>query len=188
MKIVEIRKLKNKYQITLDNGEKHLVLEDTIVKYRLLPGQEFNQDIDLEKENFKEKMYQKALRFASYGKSENQMIEYLNAQGMENTYDLIMRLKKERWIDDKKMILALARKDFSYLMLESKLRFYKFEEKDIEWILSSYDELIPLKKQLSIAYKKYEKEAYPKKQEKIYRYLVSKGFNESSIQSLMHLS
>src|SRR5690606_25851954 len=112
---------------------------------------------------------------------------YLNQLGMENTYDIIKRLKKERYINDFEMIKRLKYKGYSYQALKEKLRYYQFDESQIEQALSTYDEKIPLKRAFHQALKKYEKEAYQKKQQKIYRYLLSKGLSEENVQSTMGL-
>ncbi len=188
MKVIEIRKLKKDYQVTFENNQKILVDEDTIVSYRLIPGRVVDDVKLLARQRELNQLYQKVVRFAGYGKSENQVIKYLNEQGMENTYDFIMRLRKERIINDYQMIRNLQNQGFSYQKLLHKLNHYEFDQKDIDRALENYDERIPLRKEFSIALKKYAKEPYQKKQEKIYRYLLSKGFNEENVASIMKLS
>ena len=51
-----------------------------------------------------------------------------------------MTLKKMRIIDDYKMIRGLQNKGYSYLQLEEKLKFYQFEQKDIDYALENYNE------------------------------------------------
>lgn len=189
MIVKDIRKLKTNYQVEFQNGYKLTIDEDTLVQYRLRPGIQVESVEVLQKAMEKHKLLNKAIKFASYGKSENQVIKYLNEQGMHNTYDAIMTLKKMRIIDDYKMIRGLQNKGYSYLQLEEKLKFYQFEQKDIDYALENYNEKIPLYKQFKLALKKYEKETdYKKKQQKIYRYLMSKGFNEDSVMSVMNIS
>src|SRR5690606_26505613 len=130
-----------------ENQNKVIVDEDTIVKYRLIPGTEFDDIKLLEKQRELNKLYFKTIRFASYGKSENQVIAYLNEQGMENTYDFIMRFKKEHIINDYKMIRSLQNQGYSYLKLEQKLKHYQFDDSDINRALENYDEKIPLRKE-----------------------------------------
>ncbi|VEU82659.1 RecX family transcriptional regulator [Acholeplasma hippikon] len=188
MKIIEIKKLKKNYQITFDNFFKLIVDEDTVVKYRLVPNKEISDISIFEKEMELNKLYDKAVRYASYGKSENQMIKYLNEQGMDNTYEFIKRLKKDHLINDYQMINSLKRKGYSYLKLQEKLHYYDFDSDLIENALSSYDESKALDKEFAIGLKKYSKEqSYQKKQEKLYRYLISKGFNEEKVRSRMNI-
>lgn len=187
MKIVEIKKLKKNYQLTFDDDKTLIVDEDTIVKYRLIPGREIF-DISLLTESMEiNKLYDKASKFASYGKSENQMIKYLNNEGMDNTYDFIKRLKKDHLINDFKLINSLKKKGYSYLKLQDKLRYYELDEDMINDALNDYDDSIALHKEYQLGLKKYSKEVYPKKYEKLYRYLVSKGFNEDKVMSKLKI-
>jgi|SRR5690606_27365795 len=185
MKIKEIRRLSKDYQITFENGEKIKVDEDTIVNHRLIQGKEVDSLDLIKREVEKNKLYDKAVRFASYGKSENQMIEYLLEQGMINTYDMIQRLKKDKVINDWQLIRSLQNQGYSYQKLLSKLQHYKLDQIQIDEALKNYDERIPLKKAFAVALKKYQKEEYKKKQEKIYRNLVQQGFSEENVSNIM---
>src|SRR5690554_7384201 len=78
MIVKEVRKLKKNYQVTFTNGYKLIIDEDTLVQFRLRPGLEIESLEDIEKSIEKNKLFLKALKFASYGKSENQVIQYLN--------------------------------------------------------------------------------------------------------------
>lgn len=188
IKIVEIKKLKKNYQLTFDDDTTLVVDEDTIVKYRLFPGREIF-DMSLLTESIEtNKLYDKAARFASFGKSENQMVSYLNDLGIDDTTEMIFKLKKDHFINDYKMINALKKKGYSYLKLEEKLRYYQFDDEDISNALSDYDEYPSLLKEYKLALKKYSKEIGQKKPEKIYRYLLSKGFNEYSVSSIMKIN
>src|SRR5690554_347836 len=188
MIITEVRKLKKNYQVTFDNGYKLTIDEDTLVQFKLRPGIDIESVDDIVKSIETHKIYEKAVRFASFGKSENQVIKYLNDLGMDNTYHTIMKLRKYRIIDDYRMIRNLQNKGYSYLQLAEKLKYYQFDQKDIDQALLNYNEKIPLYKQFKIALKKYEKELdYNKKQQKIYRYLVSKGFSEENVMSVMNI-
>ena len=189
MIIKEIRKLSKMYQVEFQNGYQLKIDEDTLVNFKLRPGIEVESLEAIEKSVEKSKIFDKALRYASYGKSENQMITYLNAQGLNNTYDMIMKLRKVGAINDFRMIRNLQNKGYSYLALEEKLYYYKFDQKDIDQALSNYNEKIPLYKQFKIGLKKYEKERdYKKRQQKLYRFLKSKGFSEEHILSVMNIS
>ena len=85
MIVKEVRKLKTNYQVEFQNGYKLTIDEDTLVQYRLRPGIEVESVEVLQKAMEKHKLLNKAIKFASYGKSENQVIKYLNEQGMQNT-------------------------------------------------------------------------------------------------------
>ena len=76
---------------------------------------------------------------------------------MDNTYHTIMKLRKYRILDDFRMIRNLQNKGYSYLQLEEKLKFYQFDQKDIDQALMNYNERIPLYKQFKLGLKKYEK-------------------------------
>lgn len=186
MIILEIIKLKKDYQITFSDSTKIVVDEDTLVKYRLVVGKVFDDLELLEKEKALNALYQKVARFTSYGKSVNQVIKYLHDLGMDDTEYLITKLKKEHYLNDSKLIRSLLNKDYSYLQLVDKLNFYQFDQTDIDGALGNYDEKIPLYKVYKVALKKYHKELPEKKKEKIYRYLVSKGFNQENILSIMN--
>lgn len=189
MIVKEIRKLKTNYQVEFQNGYKLTIDEDTLVLFKLRPGVSIDSLDKIQASIEKGKLLNKAIRFASYGKSENQVIKYLNDQGMENTYDMIMKLRKLRVIDDYRMIKNLQNKGYAYLQLEEKLKFYQFDQKDIDQALLNYNEKIPLYKQFKVALKKYEKETdYNKRQQKLYRYLISKGFSEENVKSVMNIS
>ncbi len=188
MIVQEVRKLKKNYQVTFTNGYKLAIDEDTLVSFRLRPGLEIESLEDIEKSIEKNKLFLKALKFASYGKSENQVIQYLNEQGMQNTYDTIMKLRKFRAIDDYRMIRNLQNKGYSYLKLEERLKYYQFDQKDIDQALLNYNEKIPLYKEFKVGLKKYAKETdYKKRQQKLYRYLISKGFSEANVMSVMRI-
>lgn len=188
MIIKEIRKLKTNYQVLFESGFKLTIDEDTLVQFKLRPNLKIDDLDTIYKSIEKNKLYHKALRFASFGKSENQVIKYLNDQGMQNTYDTIMKLRKHHAINDFRMIRNLQNKGYSYLKLEERLNYYMFDQKDIDQALLNYNEKIPLYNQFKIALKKYEKETdYKKKQQKLYRYLISKGFNESNVMSVMNI-
>ncbi|WP_025724454.1 RecX family transcriptional regulator [Acholeplasma granularum] len=188
MKVKTIEKSKGNYKVTFDNNFCLFVDEDTLVKFKLIPNQEIESLDPIYKSIEMIKIYKKAERFALYGKSENQVIKYLNDLGVENTYDMIIKLRKNHILNDFRMIRNLQNKGYSYLKLEEKLKFYQFDQKDIDQALINYDEQIPLYKEFKTALKKYEKEEYKKKQQKIYRYLVSKGFNEDKVMSLMNIN
>ncbi|MBN3490679.1 RecX family transcriptional regulator [Acholeplasma equirhinis] len=187
MKIKTLMKLKKNYQIVFENGEKLIVDEDTIVNNKLLPGMDVDNISLIKKEVEKNKLYDKAIRFASYGKSENQMIKYLNEHGMQNTYEMIQRLKRDKVINDWQLIAYLKRQGYSYQKLLSKLQHYELDSEQIDKALEDYDESYALKKAFAVALKKYANEQYPKKNEKIYRNLVSQGFSEEKVQSLMRI-
>lgn len=188
MKIIEVRKLKTNYQITFDDYSKIIVDEDTIVKYRLIPGLEIDDLSILTKATEMNKIYEKAVRYSLYGKSEMQMINYLKKQGLRNTYDLIMRLRKDKFIDDYKLIKNLMSKRYSKAKLALKLKSYEFPVEKIDEIINMYDDTTALKYEFSLGIKKYTKETdWNKRNQKIYRYLLSKGFTESQVMSIMNI-
>lgn len=185
MIVTDIKKLKKDYQVTFDSNIKLVVDEDTLVKYRLIIGKDFDDLMLLEDEKKSNEIYQKSIKFASYGKSVNQMIIYLNNLGVDDTSLYIEKLKKAHYLNDMKMIRNLMSKQYSYVQLEDKLNFYQFDSLDIDEALKSYDETKALYKIYSLALKKYSKEIPSKKLEKIYRYLVSKGFSIEHIIEVM---
>lgn len=188
MKILEIKKLKKNYQVLFDNDEKLILDENTIVKYKLIPNKEVH-DLSLFTESFEiNKIYEKALKYALYGKSENQMIEYLYKEGIDDVTDIIQRLKNEHVINDYKMINALKRQEYSYLKLEQKLYYYKFDVQDINQALADYDDSNALRKEYMSLLKKFKNEPSDKKNQKIYRNLLSKGFRDDQVISILNIN
>lgn len=186
MIIKEIKKQKTKYLLVFENDHTLEVCEDSIVKHRLRPMLDVSLMMDDLKEELKfDEFYKKVIRFASFGKSSFQIRDYCETHGVFETDMIVERLKKEHYIDDLKLLRRLQGQSYSKPELEYHLKRYLFPPDSISHVLSIYDEEKALRKSLDKLRIKYQKD--PKKYEKIYRNLKSKGFNESLIQSMLNL-
>lgn len=187
MIIKSIEKYKNQYKVTFEDDSKIIVSEDIIVKYHLIKGKEFNNFDVIENEKKIEEIYKKVIRFASFGKSENQIKSYLYNLGIDDIDVIIKRLKREKYINDDALIRSLKNKNYSKHQLKEKLMYYQFDEILIDEIIDSYDETKALNKIYTKLLTQYKKEQGHKKNEKLYRNLISKGFNETLVQSILKI-
>jgi regulatory protein len=186
MIIKSITKGKTSYLLYLDNGQTVKVSEDSIVKYRLLVGRDISEiEADLAKELEFEKLYKQVVRFASYGKSSFQIESYLYEKGIDDVLPIITRLKKEHLIDDFRLLKKLQQQNYSKAELEFKLKHYEFKSDAISHLLGIYDEEKALYYMLIKAKNKYKND--PKKKEKIYRFLLSKGFPDYLVNQYMNI-
>lgn len=186
MIIKAITKGKTSYELILENGQTIKVSEDSIVKYRLLVGRDISEiKDDLAKELEDAKLYKAVVRYASYGKSSFQIKSYLYEKGIDEVEPIIERLKKEHLLDDFKLLRKLQQQNYSKAELEYKLRHYEFDINGINHILSIYDESKALTHVHFKAKKKYQND--PKRKEKTFRFLLSKGFPEYLVSQAMNL-
>ncbi len=186
MIIKEIVKGKTSYSLVLTNGKHINVSEDSMVKYRLMAGRDITEIFeDLTKELEADKLYKQTMRFASYGKSSFQIRTYLYEKGIDDVEPIIERLKKEYLIDDFKLLKKLQQQHYSKAELEYKLKHYQFDTSGINHLTEIYDESKALNYMHQKAKLKYQKD--PKKKEKIYRFLLSKGFPGYLVNQAMNI-
>ncbi|MFA5693062.1 MAG: RecX family transcriptional regulator [Acholeplasmataceae bacterium] len=180
--IIKVIKPKNKdFEITFTNNDKIVVSEDILVKYNLFKDKEINNLNEIYEEINIEKIYKKARNYALYGRSINQMKKYFEKHNITNNDYLIKRLEKEFLIDDEKIINTLLTKNYSKLKLRESLNKYLFEEEKISLILEDYDELSALNYCYNLVKNKYNNN------QKLFRYLVQKGFNEELVKNLLNI-
>lgn len=182
MIIKEIVKLKEDYQVILDNDLKLIVSEDILIKHNLFKGKVIdnlniiNEDIN----NYK--IYKKARRYALYGKSTNQMIEYFIKNNVNNYNEYINKLSLEYIINDQRIIDILLNKNYSKLKLQQVLKKYLFDAETIDNILTNYDEELALDYIYNKNLNKYQKDL-----NKFYGYLIRLGFNEDLVKYKLNI-
>lgn len=177
------------------NDKSYTFDEEVIIKYRLVKGKEITEDI-LEKainSNDLMKYYNKALSYSiKYGKSQYEVYEYLLDKGLSNieANQIISDLINAKAIDDSRLIKAmintLVYKQNGRLMIEHKLYEHKFSKDLINKELNeiNYDSYFEaLNKLYNKVKDKYKDEEYIRIQ-KIKKYLLSRGYTYSDIETI----
>ena len=142
-----------------------------------------------------EKLYNKALRFLSFRpRSEKEIRDYLQKKNSDpqTAQKIIDKLKEYNFINDK---------EFARLWFESRIklkpraiRVIKLELKqkgiEDELIDEIFDNTKTDDKELALVlaekrFKRYAKEEPQKAKEKMYRFLISKGFNYDTIKDVV---
>ena len=138
MLVIKIEKLKKKYSVTIDDKE-YLFLEDTILKYKLMPRHELDLNILNEAISYDKSLeyYEKAVNYQiKYGKCEAEVKRYLLDKGiLEDDCDKIINLMEERKIlnDDDlidSLIYSLIKKSNGKALIKEKL-YQKGYKKEI---------------------------------------------------------
>lgn len=181
MIIKDIKPIKDKYEITFDNYEKLLVSEDILVKFNLTVNKELYDLLEINEEIKLEAIYNKAARYASYGKTSFQLKEYLIKQGVNDYEYIIDKLKKNHYLNDSLIIDNLLNKNYSVLKLTKKLNYYLSDEILINDILSNYDEDKALDYNYNYAISKYNNPT------KVYQYLLRLGFPSDKLNSKFNI-
>ena len=195
MLVIKIEKLKKKYSVTIDDKE-YLFLEDTILKYKLMPRHELDLNILNEAISYDKSLeyYEKAVNYQiKYGKCEAEVKRYLLDKGiLEDDCDKIINLMEERKIlnDDDlidSLIYSLIKKSNGKALIKEKLYQKGYKKEMIEEHLKLMDMdlyfecLEKLYKKIEHKYDKFND--YIRIQ-KIKAYLYGRGYSTSEISNL----
>ena len=195
--VISVKKLKHKYKVETTEG-KYNFSEETIIKYSIFKGREFNKlemDEILEEEESNSLM-NKAINYLSYqARSEKEIIKYLIDKG--STEDLALKIcdkiKELGYIDDnalaKSMLDYTIRTSKGPRVLEDKLSKKYLDEELTSKIVKSYTEEMEedvLEDLLIKILPRYR--SYPKKKQKllIYQKLLRDGFSSEVVASSLN--
>lgn len=149
MKIVKYKKIaSNKYKIFLENNS-IVLYENVILKYKLLLKKEINEDelIEINEENFRESIYDSALRYISVRiRSKKEVKEYLLKKKYElnDINEAIIKLEKNNLIDDNYFCKCFVKDKINLSCcgidrIKNDLLKYGIEEELIESELNNID-------------------------------------------------
>ncbi len=196
-KVVAITRLKQQYKVTLDSGDKLLVSEDVLVRFRLLKGTEL-KDSDIEKikrASSYDVYYQKTLNYLSYQlRSEKEIVMYLKKDAVDQAtiQAIIKKLKELKLLDDQVFSESYVRtiiktSDKGPFVLKQQLMKKGIAEETILNALLLYpiDEQIKIAKKVAEkSLKKYAQKSHKDSLNKIHQLLMTKGFSTEVIQEV----
>lgn len=186
--VSKLTPLKNgMFEVSFDNDKKLILNEDEVVSYRLVKGKGItyaDYDAIVEKMSFYE-AYDKALKYSlSYFKSSHEIYQYLENKGYNSNVaaDVVQTLIDNKVINDneyqKIYIEKLIRDGNGRLMIS-----YKLKEKKLNGDYTINEELYF--NTLNTLITKKLKTLKDKKKERLYRYLISKGYTTDDINQAL---
>jgi len=198
MKILEYKQCKNNiYEVTFENGEKHKLYDDIILKYELLIEKKVN-DKTLKKileENEKMTAYYIALKYISIRmRSEKEIEVYLKKKNTDNANIdyAIERLKKEKYINPDSYAQAYINDAINLSMygpkkIEDSLLKLGIENSTIDKYISKIDSEVWQDRIKKILDKKSKinKNSASIFKKKMFSHLTNLGYNISMINELL---
>ena len=189
--IMKITKEKGQfYLIWLSSGEKLRVSEDTLVRQRLLKGQELTQSTieQIKKTGAYDVGLQLALNYLSYQlRSRKEIIDYLKDKEflVEDRKKIILRLEEMNLLNDKvyseSYVRTLVRtSDKGPKVIRQQLKRKGINDEDIEHGLTFYtieDQVEVAIATAQKAMKRYRTKSFKDGLQKVKLHLVQKGFN-----------
>ncbi|MGX7125196.1 recombination regulator RecX [Enterococcus viikkiensis] len=186
------------YKVEFSNGETLRLSEDTVVRHRLLKGQELDEKLlaEIKREGKEDMGYQMALNYLSYQlRTEKEIRTYLKDNEIENDdrNKIVTRLKEVKLVDDlvygESYIRTQMRLgDKGPRVLQQKLKQKGLKENDIQQALYLYETdeqfqvaLHTAKKSL----KKFHHHSQREVRQKVQQLLMTKGFNSDMSKNVL---
>ncbi|MGO3728369.1 MAG: recombination regulator RecX [Enterococcus viikkiensis] len=186
------------YKVEFSNGETLRLSEDTVVRHRLLKGQELDEKLLAEiKQEGKEDMgYQMALNYLSYQlRTEKEIRTYLKDNEIESDdrNKIVVRLKEVKLVDDlvygESYIRTQMRLgDKGPRVLQQKLKQKGLKENDIQQALYLYE----VDEQFQVAFhtakkslKKFHHHSQREVRQKVQQLLMTKGFSSDTSKNVL---
>lgn len=182
------------YLIWLSSGEKLRVSEDTLVRQRLLKGQELSEEMveKIKKAGSYDVGLQLSLNYLSYQlRSKKEILDYLKDKEIlpEDRKKIVIRLEEMNLLDDKifseSYVRTLMRtSDKGPKMIEQQLKRKGLNDEDIQHGLTFYtmDEQVEVAKATAEkAMRRYRTKSFKDALQKVQMHLMQKGFNREVI-------
>ena len=198
MKIIGIKKLKNKYKIILENDNIIETYDEIIIRYNILYKKEINQDLKrtIEDENTFYEIYNDIIKFINKKiRSINEIREYMNRKkiSLEIQEKIIEKLKNSNLIDDSIYIKAYVhdkllfsnyglnkiREDLYKLGLDGNIIDTEINRFD------SKDQKIKLEKMIIKKINNNTKYSSKIIRQKIINYFINLGYNREDIIEIL---
>ncbi|MGX7203947.1 recombination regulator RecX [Enterococcus pingfangensis] len=186
------------YKVEFSNGEKLRLSEDTVVRHRLLKGQELTEEaLEAIKQEGKEDLgFQLALNYLSYQlRTEKELHTYLKDKEIEQAdrKKIIERLKEINLVDDLIYSESYVRTqmrlgDKGPRVLQQKLKQKGVSDNNIQQALYLYEE----DEQFQVAFhtaqkalRKFHRSSQREVRQKLQQLLMTKGFNGDISKSVL---
>lgn len=186
------------YKVEFSNGEKLRLSEDTVVRHRLLKGQELDEKLlaEVKREGKEDIGYQMALNYLSYQlRTEKEIRTYLKDNEIESDdrNKIVTRLKEVKLVDDLVYGESYVRTqmrlgDKGPRVLQQKLKQKGLKESDIQQALYLYE----TEEQFQIAFhtaqkalKKFHHQSQREVRQKVQQLLMTKGFNSETSKNVI---
>lgn len=186
------------YKVEFSNGEKLRLSEDTVVRHRLLKGQEIDEELlsEIKQESKEDMGYQLALNYLSYQlRTEKEIRTYLKDNEIESAdrQKIVARLKDLKLLDDlvygESYIRTQMRLgDKGPRVLQQKLKQKGLKDTDIQQALYLYEAEEQFQVALHTAKKslrKFHHSSQREVQQKIQQLLMTKGFSNDISKSVL---
>lgn len=186
------------YQVEFSNGDKLRLSEDTVVRHRLLKGQELDEKtLDEIKQESKEDLgFQLALNYLSYQlRTEKEIRSYLKDKEIEGSdrQKIVARLKEMNLVNDLVYGESYVRTqmrlgDKGPRVLQQKLKQKGLKDEDIQQALYLYESEEQFQVALHTAQKalrKFHHSSQREVQQKIQQLLMTKGFNSDTSKNVL---
>lgn len=196
--IEKITRQKEWYQLHLTSGEKLLVSEDQLVRYRLLKGQEVTPELlaEIKKSGAQEVGLQLAYHYLSYQlRSEKEVVKFLREKEVPNPTikEIIWRLKELNLIDDLTFAESFVRTQANVGDKGPQVVAQKLKEKGVApEVITEALLQYPLEQQISVAQhvaqrflKRSSQDSFKVRQQKVKVHLAQKGFNQEVSQNAL---
>ena len=182
------------YKVEFSNGEKLRLSEDTVVRHRLLKGQELDEKMldEIKQEGKEDLGFQLALNYLSYQlRSKKEIFTYLKEKEIvpEDRVKIVQRLEELRLLDDaifseSYVRTAMRTSDKGPRNVAQQLKQKGISEEDIQHGLTFYT----LDEQLNVAtataekaMKRYRTKSFKDALQKTRLHLMQKGFTNEII-------
>ena len=189
---IQAQKRKGRYNIFIDGQYRFPVSEEVLIQFRLHKDQEITNDQiqAITDADSISKAYNKALDYLSYQlRTEKEIIQYLQQHDFTDSQiePVLQRLRSQGYINDleyaKSYVRTIAKtSDKGPKVITQKLRQKGVLENDIETALEEFSFEDQLQNSIKIAQKlarKYHREAFKVKIQKIKNGLFTKGFSSA---------
>lgn len=146
MTTTQIKKVKDKYKITLGN-ESILVTEETVLKFRLFNSKELDNLEEIKKYDLYESYKNKAIAYqVKYAKNSKEVINYLLDKGLDynESKQIVDDLISKKILNDQmianNLASSLARNSNGLLMIKMKLKNRQFDDNIIDIAINNISE------------------------------------------------
>ncbi|GCF92356.1 regulatory protein RecX [Enterococcus florum] len=186
------------YDIELSNGDRLIVSEDVLVRFRLLKGQELTEQelVEIKEVGNEDLGFQLALNYLSYQmRSEKEVRSYLKEKEIEqkDRTKIIDRLKKLDLVNDQNYAESYIRTQMRLADKGPRVLRQKLQEKGIsgetlENALALFEEQAQYElasKTAAKALKKFHHKSVREIQQKLQQQLMTKGFSNDTIKQVI---
>ncbi|MFA6859920.1 MAG: RecX family transcriptional regulator [Clostridia bacterium] len=188
--IEQIKRNKNKFIITLDNGEVFNLVDEAIVKYGLYVGKEIDEKKLCETANYSEKTeaFSRALKTLEKSfKTEKEIFNLLKEKGFQENaiIEAIKKLKEYNYVSDiefAKQFVASVSTHKGKKLIEYELKQKGVDENIISDAVSLLEDELDTILVLAKKFMK-NKENCKENLAKLIRHLMSKGFKYEDIKN-----